>query len=284
MGNGIPLEFWKGYDSSLTSIFPIEPVSRNEDLQSFMQKVEAQIWRDVPFTVSEVTWFNARNPETTKFVVKSQNGTDTVESIKSLALEFVRAKTYQQLCDEFTANIKGLSLTTVEPKELKATDQYFHFTGAPSLTTKWDFKLNSSKLGSMAIVNDIGLSIKTLSSKLELNQGYISRNLTLAVPPSHMPYLMAHTGTLSSAYDMLKATFPGLKIIAIPELADGVINRALLIYADTTFGPAGYFLVNRAPFLERNPYSLDNVEYTVTLPSVRLAITKPEQIVLLEGI
>ena len=71
MGNGIPLEFWKGYDSTLTSIFPIEPVSRNEDLQSFMQKVEAQIWRDVPFTVSEVTWFNARNPETTKFVVKT---------------------------------------------------------------------------------------------------------------------------------------------------------------------------------------------------------------------
>ena len=278
--NGVFLTNWEHHDSVLTSIFPF---AKEEELKHTSGALEPQLWREVPYG------FAHRLPKQKaikiEFYAKNINASDKlIEQITPQAAEFAHAQAYQLMCDELAKGLKNEKLTKIAPKELQSTDSDLASNSAARLARTWLEKIERSPLGAQAILNDVVWSLEELGRQLHTNPGYLSRHLTLAVPTSHMPYLMAHTGVLSSAYDMLKASYPDLKIVAISELDTGKQACALLVYADKSFGPAGYFALNQDPWLA-DIGSQNNATYCqVTLPSIHLVLTKPEQIVVLEDI
>ncbi len=274
------LENWENYESILTNLFPF---AREEALKHTSGALEQQLWRQVPYG------FGHRIPKQedikAEFYARNPNVSDKIlDKVTTQAAEFAHAMAYQVMCDELTQALKSEQLTKVKAKEWIAPDYDPDSSTTSNHAQNWPEKIKISSFGPEAIFNDVVYSMETLGRQLKINPGYLSRYLTLAVPTSHMPYLMAHTGILSSAYDTLKATYPELKIVAISELATDYLACALLVYADNTFGPAGYFALNQDPWVADIGYQ-DNTTYCqVTLPSIHLVLTKPEQIVVLAGI
>lgn len=276
----IKLENWEHHDSILTTLFPF---AQEEALQHLNGALEQQLWRKIPYGFA----YRLPKQEAIKAEFYIRNPNDSAQILAKVAkqaAEFAHALAYQVMCDELSKGLTSEQLTKIAPKELQSTDHDLAADNHARLAVHWPEKIKLSPLGAQAIFNDVVWSIQELSRQLKINPGYLSCHLTLAVPTSHTPYLMAHTGVLSSAYDMLKATYPELKIVAISELKADEQSRALLVYADQTFGPAGYFALNQDPWLADIGYQNNATWCQVTLPSIHLVLTKPEQIVILEGI
>lgn len=161
-------------------------------------------------------------------------------------------------------------------------------------SSNWFDLLLPSRLGPVNIYRDLYMLMDSMQIKLGeglSNLSNLSQNMTLMVPSSHYPYLMAKDDTDCSVLDMLKKTFPELNAVTIPELNTGKKSYVVLTYNSPSFGNAGYFAWNGSDqnqaYLSTHNDSdptTDFIEYSLGLPEYQLTIIKPKQIAILEGI
>lgn len=149
----------------------------------------------------------------------------------------------------------------------------------------WAAKIGMAK-GSYYIYKDIYNLMLKQSNKIGANLDELAKKMTLLVPASHMPYLVAPTNLNCSALAMLNASFPELKTEVTPALTTGSKQLAVLICDDKgIFGKAGYFVLQRA--VGKLSLADDTKAYDphiITIPAHCLKITNPEQIAVLREI
>ncbi len=153
----------------------------------------------------------------------------------------------------------------------------------------WSDKVQYPPLGSAAIYRDLTL----LCAKLHTQMGergekgeiltHSSNHLTLVVPDTHIPFLLAKTGAGESALTMIKILLPELKLLAVPKLESKQGPCALLLCTSDVFGPVGYTVVEKPAGL----VELQRIEENrckLYIPEHKLVIVNPEQMAVLTGI
>lgn len=201
-----------------------------------------------------------------------QHACDELE-IMAQAVQLVQSKLYQEHISDFLTFIlhRRKYFTTVKSRDEPRLEPTPVVTAPPpkrrskaapepeeaaqpeplAPVSTWQDKLTipTAIPGPLAIVNDVMALARALSNSLQENLDYIGHNLTLALPTSYQPYLTVKTATFPSAWEMLKATFPDLKLCLIPELQRANnATTAVLVYNGAGFGPAGYFVLEHTPY------------------------------------
>lgn len=140
--------------------------------------------------------------------------------------------------------------------------------------------------GTKFIYNDVYLLMLAQSKKMGVNLSNIVNHMTLVIPTQVIPYFTAKSGSLRSAYDMLKVAFPELKIITLPDLIKDKEQCALLLCDDPAYGKPGYLVLRDGQSIKAfDPDErITAVKYNLAIPQHKLVITNPEQIAVLEGI
>lgn len=209
---------------------------------------------------------------------KTSNDDAQCQSIKA-------SLNYKALCSDLADKLIAGDFCKVDPLHIQPNPNTVNGTLTP-----WAHKIQYSDSGSIEIFNDFYAMAEKLDSNMPGSLGYIGRSLTLLLPASHMPYLLAKTGVHSSALEMIHAAFPYLKFMSVPELKTESKSFAVLVCSGNEYGSAGYF-VAKEPDLDPKPTAskTDATKeeydvYSLTLSEHKLLITHPEQIVVLEGI
>lgn len=193
---------------------------------------------------------------------------------KAICSELFEVAKSEQQKNRFETHNLALSDPTLKKTDLQKSA--FH----------WKDKI-LSQAAPLAFYNDLIPLIDKSNTNFGLGVTLQTPKLTLFVPTSHMPYLMAQTSTYPSALDMLTKTYPKLKIIAIPELSTKSDSFILAVRDnDAFFGKAGYFILQddirlSAPDEISAP---GTIMYTLTIPAHKIFIKNPEQIAVLTGI
>ena len=207
---------------------------------------------------------------------KDSNDEAQCQNLKS---QYTASLNYKALCSDLADKLIAGDFCKVDPLHIQPNPNTVKGTLTP-----WAHKIQYSDSGSRGIFDDFYAMAKDLSSNMEGSLGYIGRSLTLMLPASHMPYLLAKTGVHSSALEMIHAAFPCLKFMSVPELKTESKSFAVLVCSGNEYGPAGYF-VAKEPTASRTDATHDEYDvYSLTLSEHKLLITHPEQIVVLEGI
>lgn len=124
-----------------------------------------------------------------------------------------------------------------------------------------------------------------LSHKLEVSLSYLTHHLTLVLPATHLPFLLAHTGSYASAWETIKAACPKLELAVLPKLTWSKEPCALLICNDATLGHPGYLALAGDIQLQATAANSNHQnQYILQVPVQRLIITNPECIAVLTGI
>lgn len=252
--------------------FPMVPIKKLPAL------FETCFWRREPPTV-DLSGLDEQTMAQVSFL-PSNNQYVLQESVQKWTISMY----YQALFSELVDLIKKNQLPKIEPTKQAFTSP----SGDTAHASMWHYKLSSSQFGSQGVFNDLCSLAHELSKNMKVPLGYLTstRNLFLMVPDSHMPYLLAKTGSSCSALDMLQAAFPYLKLMCVPELKAEDKGYALLACYDDVYGYPGFFAHKEVSALpsEAETKDLSQVPYKLKLPPHKLIITNPEQIAVLTGI
>lgn len=159
-------------------------------------------------------------------------------------------------------------------------------------STGWDQLISTSESGPLLIFKEI---FELVSKVAEPNA---TEHLALAIPISHMPYLLAKNQLGCSALEMLSSIAPNLQLWHSPELNNGNTSVTLLIADSKIYGKPGYFtwqvdpeielkelkLNDTVALLEPKEFTANGKLFSITIPNYRLVITNHEQIAVLTGI
>lgn len=217
--------------------------------------------------------------------LKCNKTSDDKAQCQNLKSQYTASLNYKALCSDLVDEVTAGNFCKVDPIQAQATGQNL---SKLSYVSTWEHKIQQSDSGSVGIFNDFYAMAEKLGSKVPGSLGHIGRNMTLLLPASYMPYLLAKTGVHSSALEMMHAAFPCLKFMSVPELKTESKTEcksfAVLVCSGNEYGPAGYF-VAKEPTLTKTDATEDKYDkYHLTLSEHKLLITHPEQIVVLEGI
>lgn len=208
--------------------------------------------------------------------------------LESRLTTWTAAMYYQAAFSELIELIKSYQkLTKITPQQLGDTDPYVT-KGTIEKVTNWRDKVHHSPFGSQAIFNDLYALAQALSQSTGFPLGYLNGycTLSLLVASSHVPYLLAKTGSCCSAFDMLKAAFPKLKVMSTPELKTKYEAYALLACVDDVYGRPGFFAYEepcQLPSADETK-GMKSAPCELKLPPHKLVINNPEQIAVLTGI
>lgn len=170
--------------------------------------------------------------------------------------------------------ITSISTESVEPEP--------PYSG-PLVVSAWADKAQVLPNGSTAIFNDLTILNAQLRSQMQESTSYHGNKLTLIVPDSHVPFLMAQTGSCDSALAMLKAALPNLELLTVPALKRQEEAYVLLICTSQAYGPACYLSLDGEIHFRAIPH-IEHSLYKLHIPAHKLVITNPEQIAVLTGI
>ncbi|MDT3662689.1 MAG: hypothetical protein ROM54_04115 [Anaerobiospirillum sp.] len=211
--------------------------------------------------------------------LKCNKSCDEAAQCKSIKEQYTAFLNYKALCADLADNLTAGNFCKVEPRHIQPKPNTVNGTLTP-----WVHKIKYSDSGSAEIFGDFYTAAEKLSSNMRGSLGYIGRSMTLMLPASHMPYLLAKTGVHSSALEMIHAAFPDLKFMSVPELKTEDKSFAVIVCSGNEYGPAGYF-VAKEPTITKTDATKDKYdEYHLTMSEHKLLIDHPEQIVVLEGI
>ena len=143
--------------------------------------------------------------------------------------------------DEYSVLFSSLVALSAAEKICAAVDPKYGINSYKE-ATRWEDKA-PLETGACAIYHDLYQSMVALSHKLEVSLSYLTHHLTLVLPATHLPFLLAHTGSYASAWETLQAACPELELAVLPELTWSKEPCALLICNDTTLGPPGLFSI-----------------------------------------
>lgn len=219
--------------------------------------------------------------------LKCNKSSDEAAQCKSIKEQYTAFLNYKALCSDLADNLTAGNFCKVEPSHIQPTSNAVKYR-----LTQWVHKIQYSDCGSAEIFGDFYTAAERLGSNMQGSLGYIGRSMTLMLPTSHIPYLLAKTGVHSSALEMIHAAFPCLKFMSVPELkteskSEGKSSSksfAVLVCSGNEYGSAGYFVAKEPTITKTDPTQNKYDEYHLTLSEHKLLIPHPEQIVVLEGI
>ena len=213
--------------------------------------------------------------------LKCDKGSNDEAQCQNLKSQYTASLNYKALCSDLADKLIAGDFCKIKPIQAQATGQNL---SKLSYVSTWEHKIQQSDSGSVGIFNDFYAMAEELDSNMPGSLGHIGRSMTLLLPASHMPYLLAKTGVHSSALEMMHAAFPCLKFISVPELKTESKSFAMLVCSGNEYGSAGYFLA-KEPTVTKTDDTNDKYDvYSLTLSEHKLLITHSEQIVVLEGI
>lgn len=184
-----------------------------------------------------------------------------------LARQLVYGKLYQEQCTAIGQQIDQGTLNQLAAHKVN---------GYTEQTSSWSVKAADM------IWADLKSLIDKVCEQMHEHVGVVSQDMTLALPATHLPYLLKEGGLHCSVLERLKLIFPKLRFVAIPELTTEQGNHALLVCNHQAFGPAGYFAIGaKAPIVFEDDVA---TKTKLFVPVYGLVITNPEQIAVLTGI
>ena len=249
----------------LRNIFPFRKVDANNQVTLSQG--------NQPLTIS------ALQGKTITLELKCDKGSNDEAQCQNLKSQYTASLNYKALCSDLADLLIAGNFCKAKPRHIQPRPNAVNGTLTP-----WAHKIKHSDSGSRGIFDDFYAMAKDLSSNMEGSLGYIGRSMTLLLPASHMPYLLAKTDVHSSALEMMHAAFPCLKFMSVPELKTKSNSFAVLVCSGNEYGQAGYF-VAKEPTVSKTDDTNDEYDvYSLTLSEHKLLITSPEQIVVLEGI
>ena len=255
--------------SDLRKIFPVQEVDDTNQVKN------QQLAPLLPIPDLKST------PITLRF--KYNKTSDETAQCPSIKEQYTAFLNYKALCSDLANNLTVGKFCKVEPSHIQPTSNAVKYR-----LTQWVHKIQYSDCGSAEIFGDFYTAAERLGSNMQGSLGYIGRSMTLMLPTSHIPYLLAKTGVHSSALEMIHAAFPCLKFMSIPELKteDKTEGKsfAVLVCSGNEYGPAGYFVAKEPTITKTDATKDEYDEYHLTLFEHKLLIPHPEQIVVLEGI
>lgn len=214
-------------------------------------------------------------------VIAPVGGNLSLTQAYELACKIASSKLDHELEAEIPACINVMlkegKITSISTESVEAETPY----SDPQAVSSWPDKAQALPIGSAAIFKDLTSLNEQLRSQMQENTSYHGNKLTLIVPTSHVPFLMAKTGSCDSALAMLKAALPNLELLTVPALECQQKTCALLICTSEAYGPAGYLSLDGD--ISFRPDAQGN-KYKVTIPKHQLVIAPPEQIAVLTGI
>ena len=91
--------------------------------------------------------------------------------------------------------------------------------------TRWEDKA-ALETGACAIYHAPYQSMVALSQKLAVSLSYLTHHLTLVLPATHLPFLLAHTGSYASAWETIKAACPKLELGSCNLITVQILGRS----------------------------------------------------------
>lgn len=196
-----------------------------------------------------------------------------------LACKIASSKLDHALEDELPECINVmLEKGKIEPAQTKGQQH-----SISQVAFSWPDKVKHLQQGSQAIFTDLTQLHEKLRTQMDESNIYQGNKLTLIVPTSHVPFLMAKTGSYDSALAMIKAALPNLELLTVPALEFQQKAYAMLICTSQAYGPAGYLSLDGEIHFRAVPH-IENNRYKLHIPAHKLIITNPEQIAVLTGI
>lgn len=214
-------------------------------------------------------------------VIVPISGNLDLTQANELACKIASSKLDHELEAEIPACINIMlddgEITFISAESLEVESPY----SDPVFVSSWSDKTHHLQQGSEELFTDLNELHEQLRAQMKESCCYHGNKLTLIVPTSHVPFLMAKTGSCDSALAMLKAALPNLELLTVPALKCQQKTCALLICTSEAYGPAGYLSLDGD--ISFRP-DAQGKKYKVTIPKHQLVINHPEQIAVLTGI
>ena len=220
------------------------------------------------------------------FFYSSKDQATPTQNLLNEIKKLAQIQVEKAICSELFEVAKSEQKNRFKTNPLVYSDPTIKNNNPQKAAFHWKDKI-TSQAAPLAFYKDLIPLIDNSNTNLGLGVTLQNPKMTLFVPTSHMPYLMAQTSTYPSTLDMLTKTYPKLKIIAIPELSTKYDSFILAARDDDAFfGKAGYFVLQddirlSAPDETSAP---GTIMYTLTIPAHKIFIKNPEQIAVLTGI
>ncbi len=272
--------------SALSSLFPACSMAALE--AELKQQLRLQPPPDIRafdlYPPRELTLYGAQALAPDKLLMQAQKLAATIID-QAICAELSAAIVVASLdeSDEYSVLFSSLVALSSAEKIISAVDPKYGINSYKE-ATRWEDKA-PLETGACAIYHDIYQSMVALSHKLEVSLSYLTHHLTLVLPATHLPFLLAHTGSYASAWETIKAACPKLELVVLPELTWSKEPCALLICNDATLGHPGYLALAGDIQLQATAANSNHQnQYILQVPAQRLIITNPECIAVLTGI